>query len=113
MNLSALITESKKFSNWSVSGKYNYGPIHHFRRVIFQEYHEGRQSIEACFKTFYKNLEQVTDPETYFMSEFLSYDIYIDSFAIIHVMGEAFPEVPESKVWEWICINKEENQIIC
>ena len=112
MDINKIIQESKKYANWSANGKYNYGPIHHFSRMVFKDYHEGRESIVQCFKTFYANIRQVTDAETFFVSEFLRFDIYVRCSDLVYVMRQAFPEIPESKVWEWIEEHKDYHHVL-
>ena len=98
-NLADIIREAKKQESRTISG-YNYGPIKYLRdRVLYAD--NGKTTAENM-KEYEKNLQAVTDPETYAVYLLSSYDVFIDTDQILCDMRRAFPAVPFRTVCQYV-----------
>ena len=107
MRLERIINEAKTKECWSVSGKFNYGPIKSFELgIFFNGFSKYKMDV------YYKNLRKVTDAKTYFAYEFLRFDIYVNCGHLFYLMGRAFPEIEKETIFEWISELKGKDQVL-
>ena len=97
--LADIISEARKQESRTISG-YNYGPIKYLRdRILYAD--NGKTTAENM-KEYEKNLQAVTDPETYAVYLLSSYDVFIDTDQILCDMRRAFPAVPFRTVCQYV-----------
>ena len=72
MDINKIIQDAKTKEKWSANHQFNYGPIEHLEKEIFNDGHDG-----IHFNLFYKNVSKVADALTFFAYEFRKYDIYV------------------------------------
>lgn len=120
-NFKEIIETAKQQECWSVSHKFNYGPIKYLDKTIVNGYGWGnKESIRFSLKDherrmkFYRHLIRfVTDAETYFVHLFCAYDIYVDCGQLFWEMQQVFPEISRVTVWKWIKEHKEDHNVLC
>ncbi|MBR4276503.1 MAG: hypothetical protein IKQ32_06015 [Prevotella sp.] len=97
-NIIEIIATAKTKESWSVSGKYNYGPIDYFHDKVLYADH----NLQENFARFEQHVHEVTDAHTYMVWLFKDYDIYVDCTQIVCSMQRAFPNVSFEQVMAWI-----------
>ena len=106
--LKKIIDTARQQESWSVSKKYNYGPIKYLEREVFKNgWTKEKQDL------FYRFVHRVTDAKTYFVNIFICFDIYVYCGQIIYEMGRTFPEIAEETIYQWINETKEDHHVIC
>lgn len=107
MDINKIIQDAKAKEKWSANHQFNYGPIEHLEKEIFNDGHDG-----IHFNLFYKNVSKVTNALTFFAYEFCKFDIYVRVTDLFYVIGRAFPEVNEDQIMRWVNCLKRPEQII-
>ena len=107
MDINKIIQDAKTKEKWSANHQFNYGPIEHLEKEIFNDGHDG-----IHFNLFYKNVSKVADALTFFAYEFRKYDIYVRITDLFYVFGRTFPEVNEDTIVKWAEGFKSPEQII-
>lgn len=107
MDLEKIIEEARQQQDWTVSHKFNFGPVKYLRdRVVHNNAGTGWAEYEKSLDVFEQNVRRVTDAETYFAWEHSSFDIYVDADLLVCKMRRAFPDVSFMQVVKWL--NKHE-----
>lgn len=105
--LAAIIETAKQQESRTISG-YNYGPIKYLRdRVLYAD--NGKTTAENM-KEYEKNLQAVTDPETYAVYLLSSYDVFVDETQVFCDLRRAFPSLSFAELCQLIRDHMGENQ---
>lgn len=108
-NFRQIIAEAKTKESWSMSQKYNYGPIDYLQNAVL---YNGGWS-ERNMRLYQKLIRFVTDAETYFVYLCIGFDIFVDCGQLYYEMQQSFPEISRVTVWKWIREHKESYQVLC
>lgn len=107
LDINQIVADAKTKEGWSGNGKYNYAPIKHLAKSIFNDGHDG-----IHFNLFYTNVSKVTDWETYLAYEFNRFDIRVPITDLFYLMGRTFPSINEDEIVKWVEENKSSQQMI-
>ena len=87
---------------------YNFAPLHYFQKCIFK----GGNATRKNFDYYYKHVREFADAKTFFMSEFVKFDIIVWCDSLYYAISQAFPEISKSTVNEWIDENRKPHHVI-
>ena len=103
-----IVEQAKKQVKKSASGDYNYGPIDYLHKELVQSAALDELTERICL--FHKIVHKVTDAKTFFLWNFIRYDLLIDCRQLVWEVQQAFPGVKTETIVNWIRENAESNQ---
>ena len=101
-----ILNECKAAQSWTVSGKYNYGPI----KALIDYAYKVTTSAGEWVALIDDHAAKVTDAETFCIYLLSSFDVWVDMDQIICDMRRAFPAVGFRDVCKLIRENMSDNQ---
>ncbi len=100
---------AKNLVSMSVNGKYNYAPIDYYKKMVFGSGDFSKRN----FSYYYRYAHKITDAKTFFVREFINFDLLVYCSTLKYVMNRAFPEITDEILKTWILEHKEEHHILC
>lgn len=87
---------------------YNFAPLRYFEKCIFKSGNTTRKD----FNFYYQHVKDFADAKTFFMSQFVNFDIFVWCESLYYSMSQAFPEITTAIINEWIDENRKPHHII-
>ncbi len=92
--LEQIISAARQQEKWSMSHKWNYGPIDYLHEHLVYR----NDDTIANYNKFERVVHMVTDYETFFVWEHKKFDLYVDGDHMVCIMHRTFPDVSFQEV---------------